>query len=627
MPSGSIMFGGDWKLLETLMASGYISALDLALAKELLKDNPDSNASAAALICHLSLAARRGHLCIQIEDEKIWPSPYSSWSENCFAEKGALQADVAKELLYQIEAMIVQAANKLPTALLTDVDVQKTEKGIYGVQTPLCRMGSRFYFQRYWFYETLFLQHYQQFTALTPTIMLDPQAVAGRLQQLDVAKGLLPEQISAILNACNNALTIICGGPGTGKTFTAGVLICTLWDALTEVQREKFEISLVAPTGKAAANLQKSLLKAAKGVDKLSSLQSKTLHALLGIKGGGGLTETLPISSDLVIVDESSMIDVRLMGALFAAMKPGARLILLGDGHQLPAVEAGSLFADLVQSDQNATGPSHITRLNKCLRAELQGIIDVATAINCGDGEGTLSLFQPDANHSELQRLSLSTTRQGQAMIGKELAAFAFESFKMHDLANLEPHALLNHFNGFRILSPLRKGPFGVEEINRLLGKEYKTFVTKGASKDAPFIAPIMLLKNDYNQELFNGEVGVLVRPAFKLSQGEFELSRGDYALFAAKAEGVRRIPALLLPAFEYAYCLSVHKSQGSEFDHLLLLLPSGAECFGRELLYTAVTRARRQLTLWTDDATLKATVQRKNCRLSGVSQRIHVTG
>lgn len=615
----------DWKVLESLVASGHLSLLDLELAKLLVGSAID--ADVAALICHLSLAARHGHLCVDICKEDIAPDVRSLWNENRSTEREI--EDLPDEHLLLIETAIIHAIEKLPEHLSTYINATSIDLQMHEIKTPLCRMGSRIYFQRYWYYETLFLYHYHRFTVTPPKIILSRETVVKIMLDSEACGALMPEQKEAILNASTNALTIICGGPGTGKTHTAGVLICTLWDSLTELEREKFEICLAAPTGKAASNLQKSLLKSAKGVGKLQTLQSKTLHSLLKIKNTASSEERLSLSADLVIVDESSMIDVRMMAELFSAMKPGARLVLLGDEHQLPAVEAGSIFADLSKN-------LPVSQLNKCLRSELQSILDVAATIKRGDADATLHLFD-QSNGNGIHRWKSKVDTQNDSAIAKELAAYAFSCFRMSELtsslectrpadpcgslSDVNALAVLNHFNRFRILSPLRKGPFGVEEFNRLMNNAYRsTLEKKGATT---YIVPIMLLKNDFRLELFNGEVGVLVKPHYRCGQQDFELSKGDYALFAGKGTEVRRIPALLLPIFENAYCLSVHKSQGSEFDHLFLLLPTGSEHFGRELLYTGVTRARKELTLWGEDETLRKAIQQKNHRQSGIIERL----
>lgn len=610
--------GTSWKVLQSLVDSGHLSSIDVSLAQELLGVDVPEQEEAAALICHLSLAARRGHLCIAINGDEVFPDPRSVWNENRYSEKGCLPDEDAPELLQQVVRLIINGAEKLSQQILTVL--QEEERAILAVQTPLCCMSNRFYFQKYWYYETLFLQHYREFISQPPQICLDKARIYERVKLLEQSSNLLSDQSKAILNACEYTLTIICGGPGTGKTYTAGMLIRILWDALDEEQQAKFQIALAAPTGKAAANLQKSLQRATKGLGELANLQSTTLHALLGIKGSGAFTETKILGHDLVIVDESSMVDVRLMAALFAAMKPGARLILLGDGHQLPAVEAGSLFADFVACEMNAES-SKVSCLNKCLRAELQGILDVAAAVNLGDIKRVFQLF--DQGAEGIERLAFHANFKTDMSIARELCNYAFGCYNMQGVDKLQPQELLNHFNTFRLLSPLRKGVFGVEEINRLINQKVKTSLFAQGNTSCKLIAPIMLLKNDRRLELFNGEVGVLVRPNYNVGLGDFDFVCGDFALFWGKDGEVKRVPALLLPPFEYAYCLSVHKSQGSEFEHLLLLLPPGSESFGRELLYTAVTRARRKLTLWADDAVLQATVQRNSHRLSGIPARL----
>ncbi len=168
------------------------------------------------------------------------------------------------------------------------------------------------------------------------------------------------------------------------------------------------------------------------------------------------------------------------------------------------------------------------------------------------------------------------------------------------------PKELLEAFQRFRILTPLRKGPYGVETLNRTLVRHYLS------KTDQWFVAPIMLVNNDYRLELWNGEVGILVRRKSE------HIQEGDFAIFPKRG----KVPALLLPKYEYAYCLSVHKSQGSEFDHVLLLMPEGSEVFGRELLYTAATRARKKLEVWGSDEVLEKTINTQSHRLSGISHR-----
>jgi exodeoxyribonuclease V alpha subunit len=365
-----------------------------------------------------------------------------------------------------------------------------------------------------------------------------------------------------------------------------------------------FEIALAAPTGKAAANLQKSLLSAS-GNDALAAISgAQTIHGLLGIRVGDSPKPPLvPLSADLIIIDESSMIDVRLMSQLFAAIKPGARLVMLGDPDQLPSVEAGNIFSDLIKTAENDT---LVSRLSICLRAELQGILKFATAIKSGDVSACSAALENQGGDGSIEKLSDDLD------FSELLTKYVIPFYDVKKPMEMSSEELLKYFERFRILSPFRQGPFGVEAINKQIAK----LLVRDTSAS---VTPIMLLKNDARQQLFNGEVGVLV------TKGTKGIEQGDYAIFPSR-DGLtptRKIPALLLPSFEYAFCLSVYKSQGSEFEQVLLILPEGSEVFGREVLYTAVTRARRRLMLWEKPGTLEATVERCSQRLSNITNRL----
>jgi exodeoxyribonuclease V alpha subunit len=167
------------------------------------------------------------------------------------------------------------------------------------------------------------------------------------------------------------------------------------------------------------------------------------------------------------------------------------------------------------------------------------------------------------------------------------------------------------------LLSPLRKGPLGVESLNEAIWQQ----ISSQNFSMGWLAIPIMIVKNDHQQDLFNGETGILIRSLPLQSIG-----REDYALFASRenTQEHRRFSASVLPPYEYAYCISVHKSQGSEFDHVILALPEGAEIFGREMLYTAITRARKQFDLYGSDETVRKIIKQKEIRLSRIVQRLH---
>jgi exodeoxyribonuclease V alpha subunit len=541
-------------LLKHLLTQGYFAYIDLALAEKYA-----NNDSQAALIAFLSLAVRNGHLCVQIKDS-VEPSPsLMDTSEN----------SISSDDLSALEKEII--------------------KGSVHCQDPLVCDQNLFYFRKYWSKETAFVEHVVRLERMQPSLIFP---------HLEISKVLLHEQAEAIRLACQQTLTIICGGPGTGKTYTAGQMISHFWQAMSQEQRESCRIALAAPTGKAAANLQKSLSRAVGNLDHFKPISAKTLHALLGIKGDGQRKQGVPryLAADIVIVDECSMIDVDLMTHLFASIKHGARLILLGDKYQLPSVEAGSLFADLM----HARGMFSV-ELKQCMRSELKGILNLAQAIKEGQAQEAVQLLAMEEDG--ISHLKMDS---------HALLDYAYSKFP--SIVPEDPKSLLESYNAFKVLSSLRKGPLGADEFNAQLHKR----TIQKAHADKILVEPIILTSSDANLELFNGESGVLVR------KNGSEISVGDYALFPDRKDGsVRKIPGLVLPKFEYAYCLSVHKSQGSEYDHVLFLMPPGTEFFGREVFYTAVTRARRRLEIWGDEQVLEQTVQRSSKRFSGVKERL----
>lgn len=542
-------------VLQEWVDRGDIDYIDYALAERVLRDKPDADPALSLLIAYLSLAVRSGHLCVKISGEGVFPSPQSL---------SPTLVDCSKELL--------QSTQSIPSEI------------------PLKRFGDHFYLQKYWAYETQLIEYLQALVNINPEpLNINPSL----LDQYD----LLPEQSEAILSSCTKGLTMLSGGPGTGKTYTAGKLICYLWEVLSSAQKSTFRIALAAPTGKAAANLQASLNRSVASIPDFPKITTQTLHALLGKKKG-------LLDADLILVDESSMIDARMMAKLLSVVKPGARLVLLGDPFQLPSVEAGALFSDMIQSL-----PEHVITLKTCLRAEIASIVSFADAIKGGDFTSILSALNDEV--TPINRLSVTTS--------EDLFTYAEKHFPSAALDDKDPAFLLDEYNRYRILSPLRKGRWGVDALNTFFSERMQQRIPYGEL----FVTPIMLAQNDYRLDLFNGETGILIR---KKGHIQLPLAPEDCALFPARSgEGeVRRFPALVLPRYEEAYCLSVHKSQGSEYDHVTLVMPEGAERFGREVLYTAVTRCRQRLDLWGNDDVIKATLKTSSKRLSSIPERLH---
>lgn len=581
-----------WPILNTLLDLEVLTYEAYALAAHLLNTNEDE--SCAAFICHLMLAAQKGHVCIEVGQDFVNPAVENVWIGNLDAS-----------LLNQIHTLILRGSITCPDSLVgyTIEDASK----------PICRFHNFFYFQKYWHQEQEWINCLKNMLEAETSLSFNQSDLQQEVYSLQNSQKLLPEQANAILQASKHNLLMICGGPGTGKTYTAGILIKTLWNQLSDQDKKHFRISLAAPTGKAAANLQNSLVKAIGDVSQCRVDKAKTLHALLDIDRHQSYKQPTysPLPADLILVDECSMIELAVMRKLFMSIKPGARLILLGDPHQLPAVGIGSPFAHLKDFLQNSqVHASKVCELRTCLRSDLKSILELASTIKLGETTASLSLLEKcqDGVECHFMNANVSLNELYAQFIEKTLHYFTHHSCETEKLFTL--------FNQFRILSPLRKGPLGIDALNQLLMNE----LLKKTPKDSPLAIPILLTKNDRKLDLVNGEIGVLVK------HNKEGIQQGDYVLFPAKEgdQPFRKIPALLLSSYDYAYCLSVHKSQGSEFKHVLLVLPQGSEIFGREGLYTAVTRAQNHIQLWAERETLIQTIQRSSERVSAFSLRMN---
>lgn len=387
----------------------------------------------------------------------------------------------------------------------------------------------------------------EKITSAQAHLEIDIHALSLRIDALVAQDTLSVEQAHAIREAAQTSLSCISGGPGTGKTYTAGWLVTLFLE-----QHPDARIGLCAPTGKAAANLLESI----KRVSPSSALEAKTLHSLLGIKRIEHKKRQQQLTYDLLLVDESSMIDMRMYVKLLSSLADGARIVFLGDPFQLPPIEPGEPFTDLVA--KRASGA-----LTVCKRQENREIIDLADAVKRGSFEEAIELLQ-DCWQDEQQ--------------------FSLEAYvkPFYTLQKAAPDACFKAFLERRLLCPVRHGPFGTLAVNERI----KPLV------HLPF-EPILITKNDYTLGLTNGQVGIIA---------------GSYAYFE-EAKGLRKIPHVLLPSYETAYCLSVHKSQGSEFGEVTLLLPEGSERFGRRMLYTAITRAKKKIAIYSSFKTIKSCI------------------
>ena len=425
----------------------------------------------------------------------------------------------------------------------------------------------RYYLQRNWVIESAVARELHRL-------------MAKNVKPLDCVEldGLYPEQQEAAKQLMRAAVAILTGGPGTGKTHIIGQCIRSFLNALSG------SIAVAAPTGKAVRQLK----------DKLGGRQSErlsigTIHALLGLKTSEDLLWHQKIlAAEVVVVDECSMIDAPLWAALLKAVKSTARLILVGDAQQLPPVEAGTLFADLCTYFVEHC-PAGYAPITTSLRAQTPHVLKWADAFRQGRIPSELPCCATLDLSSFIDRFPKPTP-------------------------HLPPwNALFEQQHQFRILSCVRQGPFGVETVNEAISREMRSLFRGGDH----WPIPILITKSDYDLEIFNGDLGFLIKRS-----GSPYLEASDEVVFSGK-KGHRTLPAAALPSFDYAYCLSVHKSQGSEYDEVACLVPPGSEVFGREVLYTALTRARRDVAFFGTRETLEACLERSAKKESGLVERL----
>lgn len=473
-----------------------------------------------------------------------------------------------------------------------------------GDQTPLIIDDSnRLYLRRYWNYE-------QRLAA-----MLCEKAAGNQPSNKAKAR----TRAGAIDAALKNNLTIISGGPGTGKTTTVLHILAHL---LQEEGADRLRVALAAPTGKAAARLEETvrtglgLVKCPEEVKVRMPRRASTIHRLLGFKGNSVYfrhNQQNPLPIDLLVIDEASMVALPLLCKLFDALPGHCRVILLGDRDQLASVEPGAVLADIVDAAGSATSPlcRAVVTLDKNYRfSKSSGIHHLCVAVRKGNADEAVRILR-EQSYPDLISSEPHEPREIAAKLSKVVLT-SYSAFA----AEKEPAAALAQLKTFRVLAALRRGPFGVEGLNRkieVILQEAKLIPQQVTASYAG--KPILITQNDHLLELYNGDVGVLL-PDTEAKENPKQL----WAWFVGKENTLRRFAPARLPQHEAAYAMTVHKSQGSEFDRVLFILPDrDAPVLSRELIYTGLTRARSQVELWWNEAVFAKAVSRRAERNSGL--------
>ncbi|PIE72316.1 MAG: exodeoxyribonuclease V subunit alpha [Deltaproteobacteria bacterium] len=492
------------------------------------------------------------------------------------------------------------------------------------------------YMYRYYCYERVIAR--QLLERCQHSESFDVQAIHSILESLFSGYGGMatPDlQLSAAALSLISPLLVVSGGPGTGKTYTAARILA----AHIALAERPLRIQLAAPTGKAAARLKESMLSALSGLDETVSRHFpddvRTIHRLLGFRPGSGqFTHNRDnlLHLDLVLVDEASMIDIPLMAALLEALPPSCRLVLFGDRHQLASVEAGNLFGDICGA---ATGgwstdrcrqmklltgymfspnvnaspmDDSLIELQKSFRfREESGISKVARAIQSGKEETLTACLA--SRHEDFFHYGGCCPEEDQDWLKR----FVEKEYRPVLAAGSAKEAL-QHFEKSRILCAVHHGNLGVHALNSQVERILAIQNRSGGQHYQG--QPVIILKNDYDQELFNGDTGILWPDASGRLQGWFPAADGS----------LRRLSPHLLPLHQTAYALTVHKSQGSEFSQVLLALPErDSPVLSRELLYTGITRCKRELTIFAPTQLLLQTMKRRIKRYSGLRQALHL--
>ncbi|MEI8300246.1 MAG: AAA family ATPase [Chlamydiota bacterium] len=525
------------------MTTGCFENIDIVFSRKLLGLNADVAASLA--LSYLFAACRQGHHCVSLKETTIFPMLQGSFDGKQI-KKGFLE---------------------LPQDIVQEVSDHLNLK-------PIVKCRDHFYLQKYFLLEEKILCNLRRLLNGSLNLIFNQNLIENHLDVY--AAKLNNDQKKAVMQSLSSPISLLTGGPGTGKTYTVKYLLKTYLSLCREVQVSP-RVLIAAPTGKAAATLREKL-------DGLAQHQIEilTLHRALKIQRQQDLKKPRVLLHDLIVVDECSMVDLHLWTALFSAIAVGSRVILMGDPYQLPPVETGMIFQELFQALPSSS-------LNICMRTEAKQLVDIASAVKTGN----MDLVQ-----GYLEETS------------SELSIYEFENEV--DILQLAPWQKVDYFVDLKkrcILSPKLEGPWGVNTLN----KQLYALHDKSCSRESYKMVPIIITKTDYAHQHYNRATGFLVEHK--------DVNVLDYAIFESK--GDKQFDKSQLPPYQEAYALSVHKSQGSEYEEVFLFLPEGSQVFGREIIYTAITRAKCCVTIFAKKNVLQQCLFIDGKKHSALSERL----
>ncbi|NIR52752.1 exodeoxyribonuclease V subunit alpha [candidate division KSB1 bacterium] len=596
-----------------LQPSETISQLDIHFARLMLRLSGRDDGELYLAAALVSSQNRAGHVCLDLSELE---NP--QFLQEKFGE--------------DFEELPIPSVEKMTSVLSTAAVVGKPGD----FQPLVLDARNRLYLNRYWEYQERLAQFINHRTRDIQEIA-DSGAFQGSLADYfgENEQGIDWQRIAAI-TAMLKKFCVITGGPGTGKTYTVAKILALF---LEQFNPESLRIILAAPTGKAAVRLQESIKQVKKElsysdeIKKAIPEEASTIHRLLGYIPHSPYfrhNQDHPLEVDVMIVDEASMVDLALMSKLVQALPPDARLILLGDNNQLASVEAGAVLADICDTGQVHTYSREfmtnletvygqklqieaveekqsgirdcIVQLQRSYRFESQkGIGEVSRAVNLGDGERAFELLTGN-EFADIEWHSLGS---------ENILKTILEDFRDYTISE-ETQELFRRFERFRILCAVKEGPQGVHAINRHIERYIKRQLRIGQRETVYPGQPILITQNDYNLKLFNGDVGIILPDP--------DSNHDLKAHFPGPRGMLRKFRPFRLPEYETAYAMTVHKSQGSEFERVLLLLPEkDSPILTRELIYTGITRAARKVEIWGNEAVFQTAVSRRIKRSSGL--------
>ncbi|MGJ8513560.1 exodeoxyribonuclease V subunit alpha [Carnimonas bestiolae] len=634
------------QVFDAWLELGWLRPLDVYFAQFIVGEQTAKQpalALAAALVSH---QLGRGHVCLDLGRALADPASVLSlppqdgrWLDGHAIDARALLRSMGLASVGQWLDILGAAPQVVQASVLDGGDV---------APAPMVVDGQRLYLYRSWRAEGDVAA--ALVARMSPLPPLDEQLgelLARYFPQTEGQHEGEPDwQKVAVALAATQRLAVISGGPGTGKTTTVIKLLAVLQRQALGQQGQPLRIRLAAPTGKAAARLSDSIAGALHRIvseDDLKAAipsEATTLHRLLGALPDTRRfrhNEQHPLPLDVLVVDEASMIDLDMMRSLLAALSSDARLVLLGDRDQLASVEAGAVLGELCSESAGFSPAMHerleqlcgavlpprslhspladnVTMLERSYRFDRDsGIGALARAVNAGDSAAVTACWE--AGYADIARVDLQ--QQGDA----QLTALAVDGYRhyLEPLVQLDPLEALQRLGEFQLLCALRRGKWGVEGLNDTIAQALKRRHLISHTRGWFAGRPVMVTRNDPRLGLYNGDIGLTLQDPDDPTRLRVFFAAPD------RAEGVRSLAPARLTYVETCFAMTVHKSQGSEFSRVMLVLPEQPNpILTRELLYTGITRARTHCTIATAAPTLiESATQQRIWRDANLRERI----